>query len=294
MGVISRATVPGAFLCDILPSWVPFQREAQQGKKMIAKLVDMPFEHVKRQIASGTAEPSLTRELLSTEHTDIAQFEHRVKWATGSMYGAGGETTYATVLNFIMAMALHPESQAKAQQEIDNVIGPERLPTIADLPHLPYVNAVIKESMRWQPVLPLGIARMSGSDDVYNGLLIPKGTIVMPNVWAVAFAEDERYDPKCFIPERFLDPVHRPVDPASWAFGFGRRICPGKALAENSVFILIVSILSSFRITPPKDGLTPKFDLNLISYPKPFQCHITPRSAEHAELVRLRAAQSRV
>lgn len=101
-------------------------------------------------------------------------------------------------------MALHPEKQKAAQTEIDRVIGEDRLPIIEDREKLPYVNAVIKEVMRWHPALPLsecfcppltfdlvyplyalGIAQMSLRDDVYEGYLIPKGTIVLPNVWFV-------------------------------------------------------------------------------------------------------------
>lgn len=75
----------------------------------------------------------------------------------------------------MMAMALYPEKQRRAQVEIDEIVGHERLPLISDLPNLPYVNAIIKETMRWHPVLPLGIARQTAQDSVYEGYFIPKG-----------------------------------------------------------------------------------------------------------------------
>ncbi|OBZ74750.1 O-methylsterigmatocystin oxidoreductase [Grifola frondosa] len=221
MKIIGEATVPGAYLCDLmpfmkyLPSWVPFQKEARRGRYMIEHLVTIPFEHVKKQMAEGTAAPSLTQDLLRLEKPDMENFEHRVKWTTGSMYGAGGETTYAIILIFILAMVLHPEKQRLAQEEIDKLIGGERLPVIADLPHLPYVNAVIKETMRWHPAIPLGIARRSGQDDTYEGYFIPKGTIIIPNVWAISLEPSNKYDPYKFIPERFLDPTQAIVDPAT-------------------------------------------------------------------------------
>lgn len=101
-------------------------------------------------------------------------------------------------------MALWPEKQRIAQAEIDRVIGAERLPLIQDRPHLPYVNALIKEVLRWRPVLPLGmslllfpsdcnsysrtsgLARATTEDDVYQGYLIPKSTVIIPNVWCVS------------------------------------------------------------------------------------------------------------
>lgn len=83
----------------------------------------------------------------------------------------------------MMAMTLYPEKQRLAQAEIDEIIGSERLPTIADRPNLPYVNACIEETMRWHPALPVGIARRTSEDTFYEGYFIPKDTIVMPNVW---------------------------------------------------------------------------------------------------------------
>ena len=99
-------------------------------------------------------------------------------------------------------MALHPEVQRKAQAEIDAVVGPNRLPDFQDRPSLPYINAVVKESSRWNLVTPLGrpfviaiiaatiltkseVAHMSTIDDEYNGFYIPKGTIMIGNSWLV-------------------------------------------------------------------------------------------------------------
>lgn len=84
---------------------------------------------------------------------------------------------------FFLAMTLYPEVQRKAQEEIDRVLGPGRLPTMADRPHLPYVDALVKEVLRWHPVAPMGIPHMSSEDDMYNGYFIPKGTLLLPNIW---------------------------------------------------------------------------------------------------------------
>lgn len=84
---------------------------------------------------------------------------------------------------FFFAMSQNPMVQEKARRELDAVVGSSRLPGLMDRESLPYVNAVVKETLRWQNVAPLGLPHVSTSDDEYNGYFIPKDTIVMANVW---------------------------------------------------------------------------------------------------------------
>jgi cytochrome P450 len=86
---------------------------------------------------------------------------------------------------FVLCMLLNPDAQRRAQAEIDEVIGHERLPTLADRARLPYLEACIKESLRWHPLTPEGMAHKAREDGVYNGYVIPKGTVLIPNVWFV-------------------------------------------------------------------------------------------------------------
>lgn len=79
-------------------------------------------------------------------------------------------------------MTLSPDVQRKAQDELDQIL-PGQLPTVADRPRLPYINAVVKEVLRWHPVAPMGIPHMSSEDDTFEGYFIPKGSIIMPNIW---------------------------------------------------------------------------------------------------------------
>ena len=82
-----------------------------------------------------------------------------------------------------MAIVSHPEVQKKAQAELDAVVGPDRLPDFADRDSLPYIDAILKETTRWHPVVPLGIPHKSFEDDVYDGYHIPAGTVLIPNCW---------------------------------------------------------------------------------------------------------------
>ena len=119
------------------------------------------LSHRSRQVnrhtpkAAGTAIPSYTSELLSRENLD-AETESNIKWSAASLYAGGGDTTVSFLHSFFLAMQLYPEVQRKAQEEIDRVVGTDRLPVIADRPNLPYIEAIIKELLRWNPVAPLG------------------------------------------------------------------------------------------------------------------------------------------
>ncbi|KAI0315764.1 cytochrome P450 [Amylostereum chailletii] len=305
MRLVGQSITPGAYLADMiptlkyLPSWVPFQKRAAHAARMVLKMNDMPYAHAKKNIASGMAGPSLTREILAglSGEEKTPEMDERMKWTMGAMYGAGGETTFATVLVFLMVMALNPEAQKKAQQELDAHIGTDRLPLVSDRGEMPYIEACIKETMRWNPVVPLSIARRTAEDDIYEGYFIPKGTVVMPNSWAMAFAPDAKYPPREFHPERFLDPETHTLDPGAYVFGYGRRICPGRYVAENSVFILLATILSVFDVTSPpasEVGLEVLMRRDECSYPKDFKVTIKPRSKDKEEMVRRRAAQSTV
>lgn len=77
-------------------------------------------------------------------------------------------------------MALHPEVQKKAQIELDTVVGSKRLPEPSNLPDLIYIRAIMLETLRWKPVVPLGLPHSLSEEDDYNGYLIPKGTVILP------------------------------------------------------------------------------------------------------------------
>jgi cytochrome P450 len=78
-------------------------------------------------------------------------------------------------------MLVYPETQARAHAELDAVVG--RLPAFADYPHLPYIRAMVKEVLRWRPIVPLGMPHQYTEDGWHEGMFIPKGTICIANVW---------------------------------------------------------------------------------------------------------------
>ncbi|KAF8587788.1 cytochrome P450 [Ramaria rubella] len=298
MAAFSEAATPGSFLVDLLPmlkyvpEWLPgagFQKKLKIWKVTFTNLVDLPFYSVKRTLVSREGpptEPSIIARMFAEYSRDgsvPSREEEDIMRATGAVaYGAGSDTTNIALTWFVMAMVLYPEVQRKAQAELDNVLGTDRLPSFEDEERLPYINALCKEIQRWNPVAPLSIPHATSQDDVYKGYWIPGGSVVIPNTWAML--HDERIfgpRPAEFEPERFLRPGAR--DP-NVAFGHGRRMCPGRYMATSSIFITVASILKVFNITHAKDDVgnvipvEPICTDGIVTHPERFCCAITPRS----------------
>jgi len=187
-------------------------------------------------------------------------------------------------------MVLHPKVQRKAQEEMDAVIGSHRLPKISDRNSLPYLDAIIKEVLRWASVSPMALPHATGEEDKVLGYKIPKGTVVMANLWAMLHDERVYPEPFKFDPGRFLGEKQQP-DPREVVFGRGRRVCPGQNIGEASVFIQLASVVATFDIRKDLDSsgreVEPEvgFTTAIVSYVKPFKCRLIPRSEEAKMLI---------
>ena len=109
-------------------------------------------------------------------------------YTSGSLLEAGSDTTAATLTAFVQAMIVFPEVQKIARQELDEVVGPDRMPTIEDMEKLHYIRCCVKETLRWMPTNILGVPHAVTQDDEYMGYRIPKGAGVVLNVWFVLLA----------------------------------------------------------------------------------------------------------
>ncbi|KAI0946484.1 hypothetical protein AcW1_009934 [Taiwanofungus camphoratus] len=201
-----------------------------------------------------------------------------------------------TIDHFILAMLLRPEVLAKAQKEIDSVVGPGRLPTFGDRPSLPYIECVMSECLRWGVPVPLGLPHRLMEDDVYNGMHLPKGTLVFANIWNMCRNEELFPNADAFYPERYLEQVDeltaKKRDPRNYVFGFGRRRCPGMHLIESSLWIVMASMIATFDISKAVDEhgnmIEPEivFDNAVFRTPKPFKFDIRPRSEQALKVIR--------
>ncbi|KAM6490882.1 Cytochrome P450 [Amanita muscaria] len=306
--VVSELSAPGRTLINALPvlkyipPWFPgayTQRLAASAKKTLIQHQTGLFEHVRRNMATGASNDCIAARLLRsrTEGHVGGYDDDDIKHAIGTMYIGGVTTTRSTMTTFILALALHQEVQRKAQTEIDQVVGSNRLPTSDDRPSLPYVEALFREALRWRTVFPIGVAHMTSKDDLYKGFYIPKGTIVFANIWAINKDPAKYPDPERLIPERqFNTDGTLNDDTASYGFGFGRRICPGRHIADSLLWLTFACILATFDICKAKDDNGNEINIDpyayadsMITYPLPFKCSITPRSRETEDLIRIAA-----
>ncbi|KIO15771.1 hypothetical protein M407DRAFT_34636 [Tulasnella calospora MUT 4182] len=259
-----------------------FKRDAVRWEKEIRELEDTVFELTKKNALS--ADPEVRSSFIfkkmqeidskygegqdvQQRHDDEKALEYSgLQIFFGKFLSHSGlETTDSTMQSFIYAMTLFPSVQKKAQAEIDKVVGTSRLPTLQDQPLLPFLHAVMLETLRWNPVVPSGVPHVSRNDDVYDGYFIPKGTTVLANAWG--FSRNSKYysNPSTFDPERYLTQPPE-LDPREFVFGYGRRICPGKDLAFQEVWILAASVLWAFDIVGVEDDLATLPDVDRFSF----------------------------
>ncbi|KAG2064540.1 cytochrome P450 [Suillus decipiens] len=295
----SRYSITCYFFVDFLPSlamvpeWFPgagFKRLARECRETIEEMAAIPYKFVKDQMAAGTALDSFASGMLK-DRTLTEEEEDVVKWSAVSLFSGGADTTVSAIYSFFLAMTLYPDVQRKAQAEIDAVIGPDRLPSFTDRASLPYIEALAKEVLRWNVVIP-SIEHCVTEDDIHNGYYIPKGSLVIPNMWFMLHDPQRYANPSEFNPERFLakDGKEPETDPYTLCFGFGRRLCPGLHLADASVWISAVMSLAVFDVSKVIENgieITPEVDPSsgLISHPRPFKCSIRARSEKALALI---------
>ncbi|KAI0260545.1 cytochrome P450 [Gloeopeniophorella convolvens] len=291
----AQVTKPGAFLVDLVPAlkyvptWFPgagFKRLGLEIQGRATNMVETPYQFTKRETAEGIAPPSFVHDTIKGE-TLTPEKEHILKWAAASLYTGGTDTTVAAIYSFFLTMTLFPDAQRKAQEEIDRVIGGDRLITIADRNKLPYVNALYLEVLRWATIAPIGLPHKTQTSDTHRGYYIPKGSVIIANIWQMLHDPSVYAKPELFLPERFLETPGKPAeqDPRICAFGFGRRVCPGKQFADISVWLSMAAALSVFRISKVVEGgveVVPdvRFEGDIVSRPEEFRCDIKPRSKQ--------------
>ncbi|KAJ9607005.1 hypothetical protein H2200_009016 [Cladophialophora chaetospira] len=231
---------------------------------------------------------NMTKQIRSLkESQEIPELD--LAYNVGIIYEAGLDTTNIALEVFTLACATQPRFMTSAQEELDRVVGRDRLLDFSDQADLPYISAVVKEVLRWRPVSAGGIPHAVTQDDEYMGYRIPKGATVIGNHWSIHMDDSIFPDPMSFRPERWLENPDLPL----YAFGFGRRACTGQHISNNSLLIIIARILWAYDVKPGLDGDGKEVEIDDMAFtsgfnsrPEPFEVRFVPRSEKVVEVVR--------
>ncbi|XP_072051610.1 cytochrome P450 2U1-like [Amphiura filiformis] len=219
-----------------------------------------------------------------TEGTDASSLsENNLIVTIMDLFASGAETTSASLSWFFLYMIRYPEVQNKIQQEIDSVVGPKRLPQLADKPNLPYTEATILEVMRIQTVSPV-VPHSAARHTIIHGYRIPKGAVVMSNIWHMLHDSEVWDDPYEFIPERFLDEDGKLDNKADVMvpFGIGQRSCLGEQITKMQLFLFITHLMHQLTFDLPKDS--PPIDIRgssgITNIPQAYEICTTARRSK--------------
>ncbi|XP_022737725.1 flavonoid 3'-monooxygenase-like [Durio zibethinus] len=301
--VVELMVLAGVFnIGDFIPAleWLDLQGVQAKMKKLHKRfdrfLSGILQEHKLKAGSDGSGKHAdLLSTMISLEDADGEGgklTDTEIKALLLNMFTAGTDTSSSTVEWGIAELIRHPKILAQVREELDSVVGGDRLVSDLDLPHLTYFQAMIKETFRLHPSTPLSLPRMASESCEINGYHIPKGATLLVNVWAIARDPDEWKNPLEFRPERFLPGGERPNadvrgnDFEVIPFGAGRRICAGMSLGLRMVQLLAATLVHAFD-WELADGLTPE-NLNMeeafgltLQRAVPLMVHPRPRLSQH-------------
>ncbi|KAK5865599.1 hypothetical protein PBY51_019858 [Eleginops maclovinus] len=229
-------------------------------------LVDMYLMEMLDQQERGEPDSSFTADYLF--------------YIIGDLFIAGTDTTTNSVLWILLYMVLYPDVQDRVQAEIDEVVGTQRILSLTDKGSLPFTEATIMEVQRMTVAVPLAIPHMASETTEFRGYTIPKGTVIVPNLWSVHRDPTLWDDPDSFNPSRFLDDEGKLLRKECFIpFGIGRRVCMGEQLAKMELFLTVTILLQAFKFRLPEGTPPPplqgRFGLTLA--PCPYTVCVSPR-----------------
>ncbi|KAI1331393.1 cytochrome P450 [Xylariaceae sp. FL0255] len=249
----------------------------------------------REKMARGEQRMCFTRQYLEKgEKRSNISGDYEASCVIGMMALVGIFTVAGPLSYWLVSMVHYPEWQAAVQREVDTVCH-GRLPTLDDMPNLPVLRACIKETMRWKPNVPTGVAHEMETDDTYQGYYLPKGTRILPLDWAFLRNPIKYPDPDNFRPERWLEPcwptyqeplTTYPTIKGLSSFGWGQRQCLGMTLTQDELLVACGALAWCFDLRPKKNPVTgenypvplDKSNSLLIVKPDPFQMAFIPRS----------------
>ncbi|KAL4268978.1 cytochrome P450 family protein [Pleurotus pulmonarius] len=257
-----QLTGPWTNMIDFIKilQWLPTRSRAR-AKKLHNDFISVygaMITDVKDRIETDKeVEDCLVKTLLQCREEENLTWEDMCFIVTAFTTG-GVHSTSGIIEWFIALMPSHPHVQVKAAEEMDRVVGQHALPTVDDEMKMPYCRAIIKEVLRIHAPFWMGTPHCSVEDFVYQGYFIPKNTVMVLNVYTLHHDERRYPDAWTFDPDRYINDNLSASESAKlpnvlerdhWAFGAGRRICPGMDIAERELWMALSRLLWSFRFS---------------------------------------------
>lgn len=266
----------------IFPDKSGYSTLVEINNKLKSLLMETINEH-KQRFVKGKEEDFIDeflQEMFTQKNKNTVFSDDNLIVTLLDLFIAGVKTTTATLDSLFLQIVNNQDVQRKLHEEIDVVIGPNRLPNLEDRISMPFTEAVLMESQRVHPVAPIIGPRRVLDDTTLGGYTIPKNSIIVINTYSINIDRQLYADPESFKPERHLDKngAYR-MDKNVIPFGKGKRRCPGEALAKSALFLLFVGVLQKYYLfpLPGEKSVKAEFNNGLISSPKPYKMLIVPR-----------------
>ncbi|CAL5074103.1 unnamed protein product [Urochloa decumbens] len=258
-------------------------RRMKRTNKMFHRFLDHILdEHNRRRRLEGDGFVArdlvdVLLQLADDPNLEVQLSRDNVKAITQDMVLGGSDTAAVTIEWAISELIKNPKSLDKATEELDRVVGRQRLVTERDLPTLPYIDAILKETLRLHPVAPTLVPHLAREDAHVDGYDIPTGTIVFINVWSIGRDPTLWDAPEEFLPERFIGSKIdvKGQDFELLPFGSGRRMCPGLNLALKMTLLSIANLLHGFTWRLPDGMVVEELSMRRSSC---LRCHEKTRS----------------
>ncbi|KAJ3727480.1 cytochrome P450 [Lentinula raphanica] len=297
-----NSTGPMSNLVDFIPFLQNFRTPMRvRGEKLHQGLVETYggfIKDIEHKMQMGVNVPDcLAKTMVDAQEEE--QLDHLDMAILASAFMIGGVETTAAIMQWFSALIpAYPEIQRKAHEELDRVVGRDRLPTVEDEKNLPYCHAIIKEVERCHNPFWLGTPHVASEDFTYRGQFIPKDTVVVLNTWTMHHDSARHPEPDSFNPDRYIEDSLTSADSANlmdpyqrdhWMFGAGRRICPGMIVAEREIWLTISRMLWAFTMESLPDEPIDLKEYDGLSgrSPVPFRINLIPRHDKVAQVLGL-------
>ncbi|PPQ84569.1 hypothetical protein CVT25_015769 [Psilocybe cyanescens] len=285
-------TGPWANVVDFFEilQYIPTAKRTR-GHQLYSDMVDtygsMLLQFKTKMVAGEEVPDCLIKTLLENQESEKLDWEDICMLS--AVFTLGGVHSVSGMIQwFIATLPSHPDLCARAQEELDRVVGRDRWPTVEDEFNLPYVRAMIKELERLHAPFWNATPHFTTEDFSYKGNFIPKDTVVILNCYTLHHNATRYPNPFTFNPDRYLEDnlscnesskLSDPLARDHWAFGAGRRICPGLQVAERELWLVCSRLLWSFNFQAiPNEPISlEEYDGLSGRTPKPFRLHLAPR-----------------